>query len=76
MFEKLITNFFKYQSEWEFINSKNLQKGKFIKKSQFVQKNKINELVIKSQKKIIPGWYLFVIKYSSKDVKINLDISI
>ena len=76
MFEKLIRNVFKYNCEWKFLNSKILLKGFLIDKDKFDYKsNNIFKLTIKSKKKIPPGWYLFVIRYSSNDVNLDLKIS-
>lgn len=76
MLEKLITNIFKYNCEWKIKNSKKLLKGCLIDTNTFDDKsNNISNLTIKSKSQISPGWYLFVIKYSSNDVNLNLEIS-
>ena len=76
MFEKLITKIFKYNCEWEIINSKKLLKGSIINKDTLNYKtNNISKLTKNSKRNISPGWYLFVFKYSSNDVNLNLKIS-
>ena len=76
MFEKLITKIFKYNCEWEIINSNNLLKGSLITKDIFgFKNNNISKLNKNSKGNISPGWYLFVFKYSSNDVNLNLKIS-